>query len=439
MNLFRTHISKKLLSDGIWSILGNLVSVVAGVATVKIVTNLVDTSAFGQASLALGLVALISGFIARPVLNAHNRAYFDYRQGKMGEWFVAIFNWILGFISAVIFLIYIATAIVYYFFKVPIYLQLVIPVGILTFSQTYLSALAIYIEANRQQRNLAFLTILQRGLAPFFLYLLLLSSFSQVQAIVMAQVVVAAILLLLFRNPSRSNISIAKALENKEAISKLKDSLLSFSWTLALSFAAIWVVTTSDRYLIGHFLTLDDVGVYSVNYTFWSLPFLMLNGWLEILMRPIIYDKATNSDWEAIKKATLLRIAVGFSISIVGSILIFFLNRPLSSLLLSANYSVSDEFVIVIALAHCFYVLGNSVVPIFLAAKKAQILLFANVVAALLNFAVNLIAIPAYGITGATIATLIAYIIWAAILLIGSYTFLRRLMSEQKVQIVTSL
>lgn len=418
LNRLRIHNYSKLLSDSIWSVLGNLAAVLGGLATVKIVTQMVTTEAFGQASLALGLVMFLSGFVAGPVLAAHNRTYFDYRQTDKKDWFIGTFKWILGAATVVMFLVYLVISLIYFLFDNTIYLDLVIPALLLIVAQTYLSMRTNYIEAGREQRKLAILSALQRAFGPILLFLLLTIAVPQIHAIILAQGIAALILLLIFRRSDEHTLSVVELLKNKSDLVALKNSLFGFGGSLAFSFVTIWIITTSDRYLIGHFGTLQEVGIYSVNYSFWSLPYLMVNAWLEVLTRPIIYDKAANGEWSRVKVTIYSRVALGLSLSIVGTVLILALLEPISTLLLGETYRVGWEFVMAIAISHCFYVLGNSVLPIFLATKTAHVILVANTIAAIVNVATNLVVIPRYGVLGAAMATLISYVAWTIILLI---------------------
>src|SRR5438445_13710162 len=70
--------SPQLISDASWSLVSNLGSVVGGLATLRIITSLVSVREYGEATLALGVVGLISFFTVNPLFTAHLRIYFDH-------------------------------------------------------------------------------------------------------------------------------------------------------------------------------------------------------------------------------------------------------------------------------------------------------------------------------------------------------------------------
>jgi O-antigen/teichoic acid export membrane protein len=425
MNNFRPLFSKKFSSDACWSLSGNLVSVFAGLLAVKIITSFVKTDEYGQASLALGLVALLSSLFVLSLTTTQNRLYFDYLERGMGLWFARVFNLVLGAAGLISLFFYLVVAMIYKLQGKAVYLELLLPIALFLIARPYMSSLLLYLEAHRKQALVAVLTILQKMLYPIILWLFLVSAFSQAKAIIVSQVLVVLVLLAIFRVPKEQKESCKYPVNRREELSNLKNSILSFGWALPLGNFAMWIQTTSDRYLLEYFLTFDAVGVYVINYGFWSIPYTMLNGWLEILTRPILYNKAAKNEWGGVRQVIAMRTLFGLGVSIIGTILIYFVGESIASVMLGTHYWKGRNLMMCIAVAHCFYVVGYSVLPAFLAGKRPKIILLATSVAALINIVVNLFTIPAYGMLGAAMSTLIAYFVWALILVVLAHFFLQ--------------
>src|SRR5437016_10913441 len=134
-----TGLSSKFLSDAFWSFAGNLLSVVTGLAAVKIIASLVPAKDYGQASLALGVISLLNGLLVGPLMSAHMRAYFDYLERGMGRWFAKAFKWILGLAGAIALLLYLLVALLCIAAGNTIYWELLLPVSIVIVAQPYLS------------------------------------------------------------------------------------------------------------------------------------------------------------------------------------------------------------------------------------------------------------------------------------------------------------
>lgn len=425
MNILPLPFSQKFSSDAYWSLLGNLVGFFAGLLAIKIITSLVRTHEYGQASLALGLVALLSNLFFVSLTTTQNRLYFDYLRRGMGLWFGRVFNVVLGTAGLIALFFYFVAAMIYKLQGKAVYLELLLPIALFLIARPYMGSLLLYLEAHRKQSLVAIVNILQRVLYPLFLWLLLATALSQVKAIIVSQVIGVILLLCIFRVPREQKESCKYPENRREELSNLKKSILSFGWALPLGNLAMWIQTTSDRYLLEFFTTFDTVGVYVINYGLWSIPYAMLNGWLEILTRPILYSKAAKNDWGGVKHIIVMRTLFGMSISILGTILLYFVGEHIASIMLGTQYWKGLPLMMTIAIAHCFFVIGYSVLPVFLAGKRTKVILWATSAAALINIVVNLFAIPAYGVLGAAMSTLIAYIVWVLILVVLAHLFLQ--------------
>ena len=427
MNISQFGISRKFFSDSFWSLFGNLVSVLAGLAAIKIITRLVAADDYGKASLVLGGVALLNSLLIGPLMVAHMRVYFDFIKREMALWYARMFNWVLGIAGVLSLLIYFLVAYIYNLRGNSIFLMLVVPAIVMIIVQPYLSAVTSYLEAHRLYRKLALVNILQKVFYPVILLLLLNSALSGAYSIVLSQGLAIIPLIILFHVIIEQKALNKKPDNDRDEVAKVKKSFTSFGWALPLGYLVHWVLSTSDRYLIEHFMTLKDVGVYAMNYGLWSIPFLMLNGWLEILTRPHVYRDAADHNWKNVKKILLFRTGFALIIIFIGTVLLYFFGKPIASIMLSGQYWLDKKLMMQIAIAHCFMVLGYSVFPVFLACKKTNMILIATFVGAIINISINIYAIPVYGITGAAASTLVSYIVWAGILVAGAHFTLNKL------------
>ncbi|MBI4681146.1 MAG: oligosaccharide flippase family protein [Nitrospirae bacterium] len=428
--MFKFQFSQKFIAESFWSLFGNIVSVFAGLAAVKIITKLVVSDDYGRASLVLGVIALLNSLLVGPLMAAHMRVYFDYIEREMALWYSRVFNKVLIVAGLTALLIYAMIGYVYNFIGNHIFLTLIIPAALMILAQPYMTAITSYLEAHRRQKQLATVNILQKALHPIFLFLLLMTVISPVKAIVISQGAVILILLLFFNAHDAQRKSDKLPEDANKELAALRKSMMEFGWALPLSYTIMWFLTTSDRYLIDHFMNPREVGIYSMNYGFWSMPFLMLNGWLEILTRPYLYDKAAKNDWKGVKQILLRRTFFAVTISLLGAALLYILAERIASVMLGNSYWFGWQLMIAITVAHCFMVIGYSVMPAFLAGKKPMMILAATLIAALSNIIINLFVIPAYGLIGAAMSTLISYIIWAFVLVTGAYLLMRRLIYQ---------
>jgi O-antigen/teichoic acid export membrane protein len=400
--------------------------VLAGLALVKIIATEVPADEYGKASLVLGIVALLNTVFLGPLLTTHLRLYFDYSTTGNGKWFVKTFNRILMVSSPLVLLLYVSIALVNYRLGNGIFLLFLLPACVLLLSQTFLSVTTNYLEANRRHRRLAAVNILQKVLGIMFLLIMLRALSAGATSILLAQAAAAFLLILVFlgssqRVPEQDCIASDKV----PRVRDLRIAILSFGWALPLGYMVQWVLTSGDRYLIEHFRSVKEVGIYAMNYGFWSMPFLMLNGWLEILTRPLLYPSAAKHEWDRVKRILSFRAALGVGASLIGILLVYFFGERIASLMLGREYWSGSKLMLIITFAHCLYVLGYSICPFFLSAKKTKPILVATCIAAGTNLLFNWILVPLYGIEGAAFSTLLSYCVWVVTLIAAAAFTLR--------------
>ena len=183
-------------------------------------------------------------------------------------------------------------------------------------------------------------------------------------------------------------------------------------WTFTgpLIFLAIWswINNYFDRYVIEEFLGLNEVGVYSANYSLGAKIFSMLNPIFLVLLTPIIYQNNTMS----IKKNAISKYArFYFILGAFLLVVIFFTTDFIGQLLLSENYS--EGFYIIFWIALCFLIMTATFLyeTIFYANHNTKVILHSNIISAFANVILTLMLIPYYGLNGAIIAMLVSVIL----------------------------
>lgn len=197
--------------------------------------------------------------------------------------------------------------------------------------------------------------------------------------------------------------------------SKLLVSYSSFfkryiKFALPLVFLAFWAWINNffDRYALEYFLSLNDVGVYNANYGVGSKFFILLSPIFMITMTPKVYALVK----PAVKKGIIIKYFKYYSI--IGIILlsiIFFTKSFIGNMLLSQTYQEGFFIIFWIALAFFILTLIHLFESIFYSENKTKIILYANIVSAIVNITANIIFIPLYGLIGAAIATVIGFLI----------------------------
>jgi O-antigen/teichoic acid export membrane protein len=424
--------SPTLRPDAWWSLAGNLFSVLGGLAAVKVIAAFVPDAEFGRASLALGVIGLLTLFLLNPLSTAHLRLYFDHTNGGSSDSFYVRFKWLLVGVGLLSIVCYTLIAVIGGWAGNRLYLGLVLPAAVLLFVQPHASATNNYLEARRRYRPLAFATLLfKAGQVPLLLGLLVIG-LSGAYGIILSQALASLALVLVFadrRHLSTQPSVRSSGLEEAQASRGLASR---FAGGVYLATFFGWVLTTSDRYVVGHYLSLRAVGIYAMNYGLWSLPYQILNGWLDSVSRSRTYTRAAEGDWQAVSRSLWLRVFAGLAAASAGTILLCFVGRPVALMLVGESYWSSWRLMLLIAAGHIFFVIGQSTVTVLFAAKNTSILSLANVAGAAVNVLLNIYLIPRWGIVAAGATTLLSYVLWAFILLAGTVSLIRSLKARQE-------
>ena len=182
-----------------------------------------------------------------------------------------------------------------------------------------------------------------------------------------------------------------------------------------------WVVNSSDRYVIGIFLSTAFVGYYSPGYTLGSMinMFMAPLGFMLPAVLSKYYDENNMDEVKTVlryslKYFLLLAIPSTFGLSLLSKPMLTILSTPEIA---SQGYLITPF----IALSALLFGAGAVLVQIIVLEKKTKITGAIWIIAAILNLGLNLIFIPYVGILGAAIATVLAFAL--ALILISFYSF----------------
>jgi O-antigen/teichoic acid export membrane protein len=412
--------SRAAIRDSSYSFLSSVGSFIVSLIWLKAIALLIPAAEYGTANLALGVAGLITFVVQTPVLNAQTRHFFD-REDNQSEFFGEVLTLALvqAAIVVVVYLLFAGAS----FHASHLYLLLSGAVALYVFAQALSNAGLLMHEVRREYRRLAGFNLLIKILQiPALVILLFL--LRPAIATISAQGVAGFatfFLILLGCGPNFASVQ----LKFGSAFRFFREHLKDFGFVYYLGFVAGWTFTTSDRYILQASQPLSSVGVYVLNYSVWSMPYLLLNSWLETSTRARIYAAAAAGENARTREIVLFRILVGFGLACAGTLLIGLLGPRLAPPLMGQKYWYGNALMLLLSSAHICYVVGSTYVAVLLAYKRTARLLAANAVGAVLNLVLNALLIPRYGILAAGAVTLISYAAWLFALWLVTQKFLR--------------
>jgi O-antigen/teichoic acid export membrane protein len=172
-----------------------------------------------------------------------------------------------------------------------------------------------------------------------------------------------------------------------------------------------WVVTSSDRYIIGILLGTAYVGYYSPGYALGSTIQLFI-GPLGLLLPAALSKHYDENDMEAVKTVLKYSLKYFLLFAIPSAFGLSMLSKPMLVILSTPEIALQGYLVTpFLAISSVFFGALVVISHIIILEKKTTITGSIYILAAILNFVLNLILVPHMGITGAAFTTMIAYLV----------------------------
>ena len=196
---------------------------------------------------------------------------------------------------------------------------------------------------------------------------------------------------------------------------------LAFGLPTVPSNLSSWVVNSSDRYVIGIFLSTAFVGYYSPGYALGSMinMFMAPLGFMLPAVLSRYYDENNMKEVKTVLRYSLkyflaLAIPSAFGLSLLSKPLLTILSTPEIA---SQGHLITPFVAVSVVLFGAYAVISHIIVL----EKKTKITGAIWVIAAILNLGLNIVFVPYIGILGAAITTLIAFAF--AFILTSFYSF----------------
>lgn len=190
----------------------------------------------------------------------------------------------------------------------------------------------------------------------------------------------------------------------------LHGKLLRFSWPLIISATMTKILSDIDTFLLGvsPAASLGDIGVYRVIYPIASLLPLVLSS-TGFLFLPVVSELQSEGETERMKRVyqVVTKWAVIATVPLFFAIM--FSPSTVISLTFGPEYVEGATTLRVLSFAFFLPLILGPNSDMLTATGETRLVMFSDVVAAILNVVLNLLLIPRYSYLGAGIATTIAY------------------------------
>jgi O-antigen/teichoic acid export membrane protein len=179
------------------------------------------------------------------------------------------------------------------------------------------------------------------------------------------------------------------------------------------------IISLSDRIFIERMIGVEEVGIYSIGYSFGALLSLFTDAFVKA-WNPWFFKVL--SDPDAITKSRVVKYTYQYimCVFVLGGVLSF-LSIIIMPLIIQEEFIGANEYVLWVALGYAFHGIYKIFFPYLVLINRTTYLAFSTTLSALINLLLNYLLILKYGAVGAAYATIAAFALSALLVFIYQY------------------
>jgi O-antigen/teichoic acid export membrane protein len=413
---------RRLFKEGFWVILGQVMAVFGSLVGVRILTGLMDPSAYGELALGMTAATLVNQSVLGPLGGGILRFYAPaVEQADLG-----------GYLKAVRRLALSATGIIVLFMSMIIFVLLIsgrMPWAVVLIAATIFAVLSGYnailsgIQNAARQRSIV---ALHQGAESWIRFLVaagLMLYFGATSVVAMMGYSLAVLLVLGSQSFFFQKVVPVGGV-NKPSARSWQKQMWDFSWPISVFGMFTWMQLVSDRWALGVFATTKDVGLYAALFQIGYYPMSMVTGTAMQFFAPIFYQQsgdACDTQRNARVKdlswsLTLLALAGTGVVSLAA----FLFHGLIFKIFVAGEYVSVSYLLPWMLLAGGIFAAGQMLALNLQSQMKTRVMMTAKIVTALLGVILNIAGAYWYGTAGIVAASIlfsVSFFIWMAMLL----------------------
>jgi len=187
-------------------------------------------------------------------------------------------------------------------------------------------------------------------------------------------------------------------------------NLLKIGLPLVPTGLMLMLLTWADRYILNLYVGLTIVGIYTVGYKFSELINNFIVNPFGQALSPVLFKQFAQSRDEY--KRTMSRVFKYYWVIMSGIMIAYFVVlREFFLFFIGAKYMEGYNIVAIVLFGIILWGITNLLAATVIMKEKTEKMLLFTSISVFLNIGLNFILIPKYGMYGAAIATLLAYVL----------------------------
>ncbi|MCI0449604.1 MAG: oligosaccharide flippase family protein [Chlorobi bacterium] len=199
---------------------------------------------------------------------------------------------------------------------------------------------------------------------------------------------------------------------------KLLKDLLKYSFPIMAASLVIALLNQIDRYILGYFTNLTDVGIFGLANNIAGLISFLIISPFSLAFTVLSWKKLNDENAKRFftKTTTYLFLAVIF----ISAAISLFTPHLIKVFTLKTDYWIASQYVPLVILAMPFYGIHFIGVFSFYVTKKTKYVLYSYLAALLIKILLNLVFIPSFSVYGAAIVNILSFFLLSWLIYIFS-------------------
>jgi O-antigen/teichoic acid export membrane protein len=420
--LLKSERFRRLSKEGFWIVLGQALLVLASLAGVRILTGLLRPAAYGELALGLTLATLVNQTVMGPLAGGATRFYAPaVEKGELGGYLKAVRRLMLR-ATAWMALPALAAAAAMLMTGQGKWLAIGFAGFVFAVLSGYNYTLSGIQDAARQ-RSVVALHAGMNGWAQYLFAagLILLFGASSTAALAGYSLAATAVLGSQFYFFRKTILKGSLQSGNEQ---EWGGRILGYSWPLMSWGIFTWAQLASDRWALGLFRPMQDLGAYVVLYQLGYSPISVITGMGVQFLAPIYYQRAGDAS-DSLRNADVNRLNQRLSVAALGVTGLCFLadlllRTPIFRIFVAGPYRGVSYLLPWMALSAGLFATGQIISINLMSQMRTRSMVTAKIATALLGAAANFAGAYFFGINGvvgAGVLFSLAYFLWMTALL----------------------
>lgn len=402
---------KRLLREGLWVITGQVLTVIGTLFQIRVLTEYLTPSVYGELQLALTISGLITSTLMAAVTPGIARYYsISAEQGDTSSYLKACKK-LMVYATLAVCLVGFMLIVMLSFLGMAQWILLSILVMGFGIFASYSGALGSIQNAARQRIIVALHNVADAWF-KFAIAFVCISFLGEISVAVALGLLLTAVLItisqLFYIKKLPSSPKVTKRAEVPEDWGRL---MLLFSRPFLIWGAFGWMQQSSSRWALGLLSSIDDIGFFSVLFQLGYTPMVMISSLGLTFITPVLFSRVGNAT-DGIRVGNLIRTV--FILASISSVLLviavwiaYVSHEAIFSLAAGAEYKAQSHYLPYMVFAGGLFAISQVIATIPTSLNVPSTLLLASIGSSLIGIAGAFVGAYFYSIEGVVFSLII--------------------------------